>query len=83
MLGNEREVVYSILRESKKLSRSPEFKGVYIKLDQTAAQRKRGAELRKELKTRREMGERVRIRQIFHAEQTSVFILSFHISHCF
>jgi len=54
---------YSFLRESRMLRNVPRFQGVYINPDLTAAQRKRDAELRKELKARREAGEKVKIRQ--------------------
>ena len=51
-----------ILRESRNLRNLPDFQGIFINPDQTVVQRKRGAELRRELKSRREAGEDVRIR---------------------
>ena len=41
----------------------PKFQGVYVNPDLTAAQRKRDVELRRELRARREAGEKVKISQ--------------------
>ena len=54
---------YTLLRESKKLKNVPKFQGVYVNPDLTAAQRKRDVELRRELRARREAGEKVKISQ--------------------
>lgn len=55
-------VKLSLLRHSKKLRESTRFRNVYINPDLTKQQRVKGAELRSELKRRRENGERVIIR---------------------
>ena len=50
------------LRKSKLLRNSPKFAGVYVNPDYTKAQRTKNIELRKELKARRNAGEKVVIR---------------------
>ena len=55
-------VKLSLLRQSKKLRDSTRFRNVYINPDLTNQQRAKSAELRSELKRRRENGEKVIIR---------------------
>ena len=54
---------FEILRNSKCLRDSDEFKGIYINPDQTQLQRMEAYNLRQELKQRRAAGEDVLIRR--------------------
>lgn len=60
---NNADTRRQLLRNSKDLRKSSEFQGVYINPDLTHFQRKRNAELRKEVRQRREDGENVGIRR--------------------
>jgi len=53
----------SFLSAARNLRSSPDYKNVFVNPDETFVQRKRGREMRQELRRRREAGERVIIRR--------------------
>ncbi len=57
------ETKKEILKKAKELRRSNDYKYVYINADESYIQRKRGRELRMEMKRRKEAGEKVVIRR--------------------
>ena len=59
----EVEDKFKMLRQARKLRDSSNFKNVYINPDMTRFQRQKNAELRAELRRRREAGEKVGIRR--------------------